>query len=86
MTGIVGNQWTLREFAPMNAIPAAIYLTSYSGDTQDFMRTPLDELANQVEAGKLRIKGGKVSPLDQIAETHRAMEEDKAEGTIVFLM
>jgi hypothetical protein len=31
MTGIVGNQWSMREFAPMEAIPTAVYLTSLRG-------------------------------------------------------
>jgi NADPH:quinone reductase-like Zn-dependent oxidoreductase len=40
MTGIVGNAWTLENFAPMDVIPTGVYLTSYTGGTEDFMRTP----------------------------------------------
>jgi NADPH:quinone reductase-like Zn-dependent oxidoreductase len=69
----------------MDSIPSAVYLTSYSGDTEDYMRTPLDELASQVEAGKLRINVGRVFHLEQIADAHRAMEENKAEEKIVVL-
>lgn len=29
MTGYVGNKWWLDNFAPMDAIPMAIYLTAY---------------------------------------------------------
>jgi NADPH:quinone reductase-like Zn-dependent oxidoreductase len=30
MTGIVGNQWTIDDFQPMQAIPTAVHLTRYS--------------------------------------------------------
>jgi NADPH:quinone reductase-like Zn-dependent oxidoreductase len=85
MTGIVGNQWSMREFAPMEAIPSAVYLTSYSGDTQDFMRTPLNELAQQVAAGTLKLQIGRTFNLDQIVEAHRVMEDNTAGGKIVVL-
>lgn len=85
MTGIVGNQWSMREFAPMEAIPSAVYLTSYAGDTQDFMRTPLNQLAQQVAEGTLKIQIGRTFHLDQIVEAHQVMEENTAGGKIVVL-
>jgi NADPH:quinone reductase-like Zn-dependent oxidoreductase len=85
MTGIVGNKWSFDDFAPMEAIPSAIYLTSYNGKSEDFMRTPLDELAQQIGAGKLRVQIGKVFHFDEIVEAHRVMEENKAGGKIVVL-
>jgi NADPH:quinone reductase-like Zn-dependent oxidoreductase len=85
MTGIVGNQWSMREFAPMEAIPSAVYLTSYAGDTEDFIRTPLNQLAQQVADGTLKIQIGRIFHLDQIVEAHRVMEENTAGGKIVML-
>jgi NADPH:quinone reductase-like Zn-dependent oxidoreductase len=85
MTGIVGNQWSFDQFAPMDAIPTAVYLTVYSGGSEDFMRTPLNELARQIEAGTLRVQVGRVFHLDQIVLAHRLMEENRAGGKIVVL-
>jgi NADPH:quinone reductase-like Zn-dependent oxidoreductase len=85
MTGIVGDQWTMREFSPMAAIPSAVYLTSYGGDTAEFMRTPLNQLAQQVADGTLKIQIGRTFYLDQIVEAHRVMEENTAGGKIVVL-
>jgi NADPH:quinone reductase-like Zn-dependent oxidoreductase len=85
MTGIVGNKWSFANFAPMEAIPTAIYLTSYAGESEDFMRTPLQDLVNQIAAGKLHVQVGKIFRLDDIVEAHRAMEENKANGKIVVL-
>jgi NADPH:quinone reductase-like Zn-dependent oxidoreductase len=85
MTGIVGNKWSFEEFSPMEVIPTAVNLTVYAGDSDDFMRTPLNELAGQVAAGTLRIQIGKVFRLEEIVEAHRFMEENRAGGKIVVL-
>jgi NADPH:quinone reductase-like Zn-dependent oxidoreductase len=85
MTGIVGNKWSLDQFSPMDAIPTSVCLTSYAGETGDFMRTPFQELVAQITDGTLRIPIGQVFSLDQIVEAHRCMEENKAGGKIVVL-
>jgi NADPH:quinone reductase-like Zn-dependent oxidoreductase len=85
MTGIVGNKWSFDEFAPMDAIPTAVCLTVYAGESEDFMRTPLQELVEQVEAGTLHVQIGKTFQLDQIVEAHRSMEDNKAGGKTVVL-
>ena len=85
MTGIVGNKWTFDNFAPMEAIPSAVYLTSYAGESDDFMRMPFDELAEQIAAGTLKVQVGRVSRLDDIVQAHRYMEQNKAGGKIVIL-
>jgi NADPH:quinone reductase-like Zn-dependent oxidoreductase len=85
MTGIVGNKWSFDTFAPMEAIPTAVCLTTYAGESDDFMRTPLDELIEQISAGTFKVQVGKILHLDEIVEAHRCMEENKAGGKIVVL-
>ena len=85
MTGLVGNKWSFDEFAPMEAIPTAVCLTTYNGDSEDFMRMPFQRLVEQVEAGTLRVQIGRTFQLDQIVEAHRSMEENRADGKIVVL-
>src|SRR6266404_3728736 len=85
MTGIVGNKWSFDNFAPMEAIPTAVSLTTYAGESEDFMRTPLEDLVEQIAAGTLHVHVGKTFHLDEIAEAHRCMEENKAGGKIVVL-
>ena len=85
MTGIVGNKWSFDQFAPMDVIPTGVCLTVYAGESEDFMRTPLNDLAGQIEAGTLHIQVGKTFHLDEIVEAHRLMEENKAGGKIVVL-
>jgi NADPH:quinone reductase-like Zn-dependent oxidoreductase len=85
MTGMVGNKWSFDDFSPMDVIPTSVCLTTYDGGPEDFMLMPLDELVEQVAAGKLRVQVGRVFKLDDIVEAHRCMEENRAGGKIVVL-
>ena len=49
------------------------------------MLTPLEELVEQIAAGKLRVQVGRTFQLDDIVEAHRVMEENRAGGKIVVL-
>jgi NADPH:quinone reductase-like Zn-dependent oxidoreductase len=86
VTGIVGNQWSFDNFVPMEAIPTAVRLTAYAGGSEDFLRTPIEELAAQIESRTLPLQIGRVFRLDEIVEAHRCMEENKAGGKIVVLI
>jgi NADPH:quinone reductase-like Zn-dependent oxidoreductase len=85
MTGMVGNRWSFDHFSPMAVIPTAVSLTTYAGGADDFMQTPLEDLAHEIAAGELRVQIGRTFTLDQIAEAHRCMENNAAGGKIVVL-
>jgi NADPH:quinone reductase-like Zn-dependent oxidoreductase len=85
MAGMVGDKWSVSDFAPMDMIPSAVALTTYSGDVRDFMATPLQHLVDEVAVGNLHISLGPVFHLDNIAEAHRAMEDNRAGGKIAVL-
>ena len=85
MTGMVGNKWDFERFAPMEAIPTSVCLTTYAGEADDFVSTPLQEFVSEVEAGNSRVKVGRVFRLDEIGEAHRVMEENRAAGKLVVL-
>jgi NADPH:quinone reductase-like Zn-dependent oxidoreductase len=86
MTGMVGNKWSCENFSPMEAIPTAVNLTTYDGGPEDFMLTPLEELVEEIAAGRLHVQIGKTFGLDEIVEAHRCMEENGAGGKIVVLV
>ncbi len=85
MTGMVGNAWEFDQFSPMGAIPSTVNLTTYSGGEQDFIDTPLQTVVNEVEAGRMKPRIGRVFRLDEIVEAHRCMEDNAAGGKIVVL-
>ncbi len=85
MTGMVGNAWEFDQFSPMGAIPSTVNLTTYSGGSQDFIDTPLQTVVNEVQAGRMTVKIGRVFQLDNIVAAHRCMEDNVANGKIVVL-
>jgi len=86
MTGMIGDKWWFDRFSPMEAIPTAVSLTTYDGGSEDFIRTPLDDLVGEIAAGRLRVQIGRTFHLDEIVEAHRCMEENQAGGKIVVLV
>jgi NADPH:quinone reductase-like Zn-dependent oxidoreductase len=85
MTGMVGDKWSIADFNPMDEIPTAVNLTTYNGGAEDFMLTPLDQLAEQIAEGALHVRPGRVFHLDEIVQAHRCMEHNEAGGKIVVL-
>ena len=83
--GIVGGKWVLDEFTPNAVIPTGVYLTTYSSSVEALMETPLDEIAQLVRSGAMRIPIKKFS-LAEIVEAHRVMDNSTAEGKIVVLI
>ncbi len=85
MTGMVGNAWEFDRFSPMDSIPSTVNLTTYAGESQDFMATPLQTLVSEVEDGRITPRIGRVFQLEDIVEAHRCMEGNAAGGKIVVL-
>ena len=85
MTGMVGNKWDFDGFAPMEAIPTTVRLTTYAGEVADFMATPLQDFVQEIEDGRTVVRIGKVFRLADIVEAHRCMEENRAQGKIVVV-
>jgi NADPH:quinone reductase-like Zn-dependent oxidoreductase len=83
MTGMVGDAWEFERFSPMGAIPTAVSLTTYAGGAEDFMATPLQDFVDELEQGRAKAPIGMVFGIDDIAEAHRTMEENRAGGKIV---
>lgn len=85
MAGMVGDRWTLADFAPMDVIPTGVSLTTYAGGVDDFMALPLQELIDQVADGTLPVRIGRVFALEDIVQAHRLMESNAAGGKIVVV-
>jgi NADPH:quinone reductase-like Zn-dependent oxidoreductase len=85
MAGMVGDRWSIPDFAPMDTIPTAVSLTTYSGAVGDFMAMPLQALLDQIAAGTLPVRIGRVFRMQDIVAAHRLMESNQAGGKIVVL-
>ena len=71
MASVVGKAWQFDQFSPMGAIPSTVDLTTYSGGSQDFIDTPLQTVVNEIEAGRMTTRIGRLFQMDGIIEEHR---------------
>jgi len=86
MTGILGNAWTLHEFAPMDDIPTGVKLTSYSGSAIDLAADRLQQFVDDVAAGREHVNLDRVFRFHEVPEAHRYMESNQATGKLVVLV
>ena len=83
MTGILGNEWTMKDFTPMGDIPSLGRLTVYMGESKNLSKELLQEFINEVEKGSIILNIDKVFSLDTVADAHQYMEDNKAKGKVV---
>jgi NADPH:quinone reductase len=83
MTGILGSEWTMKEFTPMGDIPSLGRLTVYMGDIENLDKESLQNFINKVESNSIKLTIDKVFSIDQIVEAHEYMESNQAKGKIV---
>ena len=84
-TGMLSNEWTVRDFYPIDYIPRGVRLTAYTGEASDLPAHILQDFLDEVAAGKAVVPLHRVYRLDQIREAHAEMEAGSATGKIVVL-
>jgi NADPH:quinone reductase len=85
-TGMLSNQWTVRDFYPIDYLPRGVRLTAYGGEAADLPPRLLQDFLNGVAAGTAAVPVGRVYHLDQIAEAHADMEANRVSGKLVVLV
>jgi len=84
MTGILGNEWTMKEFTPFGDIPSLSRLTVYMGEAENLQKESLQEFIDAVECGDIRVTIDRIFKLDKIVEAHKYMESNQAKGKLVI--
>jgi NADPH:quinone reductase len=84
-TGMLSNEWTVRDFYPIDYIPRGVRLTAYSGGAADLPPNVLQEFLDSVAGGHAVVPIFRVFQMDEIRQAHAAMEAGSATGKIVVL-
>jgi NADPH:quinone reductase len=84
-TGMLSNEWTVRDFYPIDYIPRGVRLTAYTGEATDLQTRILQDFLDAVAAGEAIVPVHRVYYLDEIREAHAEMEAGSATGKIVVL-
>lgn len=84
-SGILGGSWALDGFYPIAAIPSGVKLTAFASEVvagPEWARA-LQEIVALVEAGRVDPNLDRTFALDEIADAHAYMEENRATGKVV---
>ncbi|MCB0872821.1 MAG: zinc-binding dehydrogenase [Actinobacteria bacterium] len=84
-TGMLSNQWTVRDFYPIDYLPRGVRLTAYGGDATDLPAEVLQDFLDAVAAGEAHVPIHRVYRLEDVAEAHADMEAGRAAGKLVVL-
>ena len=91
LAGWLGGLAPIADFNPLLQMASGVYLTffgSFVFGTPEFPLSdvPLEKIATQVAAGRLKAKPTRVFRFDEIREAHRVMEANEAGGKMVVVV
>jgi NADPH:quinone reductase-like Zn-dependent oxidoreductase len=84
-TGMLSNEWTVRDFYPIDYIPRGVRLTAYHGEARDLPPEVLQDFLDAVAAGDAVVPVDRVYRFDEIADAHAAMEAGQTSGKLVVI-
>ena len=90
LAGWLGGLAPIANFNPLQQMASGVYLTffgSFVFGTPQFPLSdvPLQRIAEQVAAGRLKAKPSRVFRFEEIREAHRVMEANEAGGKMVVV-
>ena len=83
-TGMLSNEWSIKDFYPIAYIPNGVRLTAYGGDSSDLPAAVLQRLLDATADGRFAVPIHHVyDGLDQVRQAHTDMESNAATGKLV---
>ena len=83
-TGMLSNEWTVKDFYPIEYLPRGVRLTAYHGEAADLSQEVLEGFLEDVAAERISVPIHRRYTLDNIVEAHTEMETGSASGKIVI--
>lgn len=84
-TGMLSNEWIVKDFYPIGYLPQGVRLTAYSGEADNLPPEVLQGFLDDLAAGLVKVPIDTVYRIDQVREAHARMESGKATGKLVVL-
>ncbi|HEY7595413.1 MAG TPA: zinc-binding alcohol dehydrogenase family protein [Actinophytocola sp.] len=84
-TGMLSNEWIVRDFYPISYLPNGVRLTGYGGESADLPAEVLQRYLDGIAAGRVDLGAPRVYRLDGIRDAHAEMEHNRAVGKLVVL-
>lgn len=85
MTGMLSEQWSVADFAPMEYIPATVHLTIYDSGQIRVDPEYFQQFIREIENGAIQIAIKETFSLEEIVQAHKLMESNAGGGKIVVV-
>jgi NADPH2:quinone reductase len=82
-TGMLSNEWTVRDFYPIDYLPRGVRLAAYGGDAGDLPAAVLQGFLDDVAAGSATVPIGQLYRMDEIVQAHTDLEAGRYSGKLV---
>ncbi|WP_033439887.1 zinc-binding dehydrogenase [Saccharothrix sp. NRRL B-16314] len=85
-TGMLSNEWVVRDFYPIGYLPKGVRLTGYGGEGEDLPAEVLQRFLDQVAGGEVSLGPTTVYRLDDIRRAHDDLEHNRRVGKLVVVV
>ena len=82
-TGMLSNEWLVRDFYPIGYLPRGVRLAAYGGEADDLPAGVLQDFLDAVSAGTAVVPVARVYAFDEIVTAHADMEANRVAGKLV---
>jgi len=82
-TGMLSDQWIVRDFYPIAYIPSGVRLTAFGGEAADLPAPVLQRYLDRMSDGTFSLGPIATYPMDRIRDAHRDVEANTVSGKIV---
>ena len=84
-TGMLSNEWTVKDFYPIGYLPTGVRLTGYGGEADNLPADVLQAFLDDAAAGRAVVPLDRAFDLDHLRDAHTLMESGDARGKLVGL-
>lgn len=84
-TGMLSNEWIVKDFYPIGYLPTGVRLTAYGGGAADLAPAVLQRFLDRIASGALGLGPIQRYTMDQIRDAHADMEHNRAVGKQVVV-
>ncbi|MFE2755532.1 zinc-binding dehydrogenase [Actinosynnema sp. NPDC059335] len=85
-TGMLSDQWLVRDFYPIGYLPKGVRLTAYHGESADLPAEVLQRFLDRVAGGAVTLGPTAVYRLDEIRQAHDDLEHGRRVGKLVGIV
>jgi len=85
-TGMLSNEWIVKDFYPIGYIPTGVRLTAYGGEASDLPREVLQKYLDGIASGRTSLGPVQTYTLDEIRRAHDDMERNRTLGKQVVVV